>query len=495
MTPRPKARIAREYLRVSFDRSGRQKSNDEQHADNAAAAPALGIDRFGKPYRDTGSASRHARRERDDFARLLDDLSAGRFGADVLVLWESSRGSRKVGEWVDLIERCEKAGVRIAVSTHGRLYDPANPRDRRTLLEDAVDGEYESAKTSLRATRAAAASAAEGQPYGPLLFGYRRTYDPITRRLVAQELDPAESPIVVELFDRLAAGHSLTSISKDFAARGIVSRRGNPMAPQTLRLMALNPAYIKRRVHSRNRPPGAYTGDPEASYDAVWPRIVSDDVFYAVKARLKDPARTTRRPGRGKHLLSITARCHHCDGPLVATFRFAGVRRYQCQSGGHVLIGADALDAWAEGEMLRALTRPDVLERLMPHGVNDDTMAAARDEVARVRNEHADLVAQVGSGKLSATLAAGAEPPILARLHLAEKHVEELATPAGLRQLIDPGPAVADQWKVMPMAAKREVARLLFVPNVLGALAVARVNGGGNTVEARVRLDGQPLPS
>ncbi len=87
MTPKtrntpPTRRTAREYLRVSVDRSGREKSNDEQHADNVDAAPALGIDSFGKPYRDTGSASKHATKGRDDFDRLLTDLAAGRLLAE-----------------------------------------------------------------------------------------------------------------------------------------------------------------------------------------------------------------------------------------------------------------------------------------------------------------------------------------------------------------------------------------------------------------------------
>ena len=92
------------------------------------------------------------------------------------------RGSRKVGEWVELIESCEKAGVKIAVTTHGRCYALSNPRDRRSLLEDAVDSEYESAKSSKRIKRDAAAAAVDGMPHGRIPFGYRRIYDPVTRK-------------------------------------------------------------------------------------------------------------------------------------------------------------------------------------------------------------------------------------------------------------------------------------------------------------------------
>jgi DNA invertase Pin-like site-specific DNA recombinase len=166
--------VGREYLRVSYDRSGRERSQDEQQQDNAHACGERGIG-LREPYREAGSASasRYARRSRDDFDRLLADLSSGRFDADVLVLWESSRGSRRVGEWVTLIELCEQQQVSIFVTTHGREYAPVNARDRRSLLEDAVDSEYESSKTSARAVRTHAASAEAGRPVGRPVRGGR----------------------------------------------------------------------------------------------------------------------------------------------------------------------------------------------------------------------------------------------------------------------------------------------------------------------------------
>nr|WP_181871269.1 recombinase family protein [Sphaerisporangium album] len=99
------------------------------------------------------SASRYARKERDEFHSLMSDLGTGRFGADVLLLWESSRGSPGVGEWVTMLDLLEDGGILVHVTTHGRTHDPSNARDQRTLLEDAVDTEYERAKTRGRILR------------------------------------------------------------------------------------------------------------------------------------------------------------------------------------------------------------------------------------------------------------------------------------------------------------------------------------------------------
>ncbi|MEO7194767.1 MAG: hypothetical protein ABIZ05_08090 [Pseudonocardiaceae bacterium] len=50
-------------------------------------------------YRDESvSASRFSRKVRGGFDALIVDLEADRFGAQVLMIWESSRSSRRVGE-------------------------------------------------------------------------------------------------------------------------------------------------------------------------------------------------------------------------------------------------------------------------------------------------------------------------------------------------------------------------------------------------------------
>jgi site-specific DNA recombinase len=239
----------REYLRVSLDRSGRARSIEEQHHENQEAASARGV-MLGEPYKDESiSASRYSTKARDGFGKLLADLERGRFGADELWLWEASRGSRKVGEWVQLIELCEQQRVQICVTTHNRTYDPANGRDRRTLLEDAVDSEFESGKISARAKRAAAANAAAGKPHGRAPYGYRRRYDERTRKMITQEPEPAEAAMIRELFDRVKAGHSLRSIALDFQARGFRTRTGKVFSPQHLRVLATTAAYAGLRVH------------------------------------------------------------------------------------------------------------------------------------------------------------------------------------------------------------------------------------------------------
>ena len=510
----------REYLRVSFDRSGRARSVGEQHDENVGDAAREGItllDGEGAQYRDNHrSASRYARKSRDDFERLLSDLRSGEFGADVLYLWESSRGSRKVGEWVDLIELCEKRSVRIRVTTHGRTYDPANPRDRRSLLEDAVDSEYESGKVSARARRASAASAAAGRPHGRAPYGYRRVYDERSGALVGQEADPVEAPVVAELFSRLAGGHSLRSIANDFAARGVEKRSGGPFSAQHLRSMALLPTYAAMRVHipggRRERmnqskiSRSLFANEVTQIVEASWPAVVGRDEFLAVRERLTDPVRIQTRPGRGVHLLSMIARCADCGAVLVAAFRdpksggaSGGARRrvYQCRRNGCVRIGADELDAFAVRLMVDYLSAPEVLAEIAStaegEGEHAGMLAAVRAEIAEATEQGAELGDALASGAISVALAARSEPQIRARLADAERRERELSTPSALHFLIGQGSDIAAALDEQPMPSRRQIVKLLFAPELLGDLFVHKRpegrRGGRAIVAAHERVE------
>ena len=487
MTPDSKPLMGREYLRVSYDKSGRERSPEEQHDDNQRSADARGW-LLGLPYRDVGSASRYSTKVREKFDRLVADLEKDRFGAQILILWESSRGSRRVSEWVKLIELCEQRGVQIFVTSDGKLYDCADPRDRRSLLEDAVDGEYESSKISKRSTRAAAANAAAGMPNGGINYGYRRVYDETTRRFVAQVPEPEEAKVIKELFDRLYKGHTLRSIQQDFEARGIRARSGKVFSRQGLRSLAVRRAYMGEREHRAGRHRGTVG---ETTYTkAVWPALVSRTKFLAVQRLLSAPERKTTRPGRAVHLLSMIARCDACSGPIAA--RSAKDRseeiQYHCHRGGHVRIPYHELNALAERVMLAYLSRKDNVERLTADTEAGEQLQAVRDEIADIRKERDDLADQVGRGELSAVLAARAEPAILKRLRDVEAREMELSTPSILCGLITPGKDVARRWKDAPMEVKREIARILLSPNVLGELRVTRSAKPGQRLPVQDRV-------
>lgn len=481
---------ARDYLRVSLDRSGRARSLEEQHVDHERVATEHGWV-LGESYRDESvSASRYSRKARDDFDRLIADLENDQFGAQVLMIWESSRGSRRVGKWVKLLELCERRSVSIHVVTHHRTYDPANGRDRRSLLEDAVDGEYESSKMSARLRRAQAANAVAGRPGGRIPYGYRRVFDPQTRQLIAQEPEPTEAPVVVELYQRLVTGHSLHSIARDFQERGIRTRSGLVFSPQHLRSVALCPAYTGLRAHR----PGSGHGyrrhvliAVSEMYEGQWAPLVSRAEWLAVQRLLLSPDRKTSRPGRGKHLLSMIARCGRCLGTVAVAYR-REYSEYFCRTKGCVRITQSDVDDVAERVMLAYLARPDVIDALRAGDRHDDReLSAVRDRLALARARHDELADAVAAGTLSVVLAARSEPVMLAEIAALEEQEKKLVTPNVLRGLIEPGADVARRWAAAPMSTRREIARLLLTPGLIGELRITPT-GGRRGVPAEDRI-------
>lgn len=489
-------RTGRHFLRVSKDRSGRERSNEEQVADNERRWDEL---RFvGEPYREVASASRFAKRQRDEFPRLLADLEAGRFGADVLVMWEGSRGSRRVSEWVTLIEACEDAAVHIAITEDERIYNPANARDRKELIDLANDAEYESARSSGRIKRAAAETAKDGRSIGPVIYGYRRIYDPTTREFVRQEPDPDEAPIVREVFERAEAGHPFRAIARDLNTRGITTRRGKPWSGSELRRMVINIAYIGKRSHvslTEWRTLPAAERRARANRQAVdaWEPIVTERQWHTVQRTVTDPTRTMRprhagqRWGAAVHPFTTTIRCDTCNGPLhVVTYRSPD-GHYYCQHKGCCMIVKPALDDYILDALMGYLERDDIAARVTAVDVTDEAIDAALGDIAKIKAELDELYDAVGSGQATAMMQARAEPAILARLETAEQRYAELTTPPELLSLIKPGPGVRHRWAGLPVAAQRRIARLLLSPAYLGELRVTPAPRRLAPVEERVR--------
>ncbi|MCM1977199.1 recombinase family protein [Streptomyces sp. G1] len=467
--------VGREYLRVS---AKGDRSIPEQHEDNARSAEREGVI-LAAPYKDQGSASRYAQRARDDFDRLVDDLKNGQFGADLLWLWESSRGSRRVGEWVTLIELCEEQGVRVFVTTHSRVYDPADPRDRRSLLEDAVDSEYESAKISKRTLRGLEANAAEGKPHGICPFGFDREYEIRRGKRVPIRQFPhaVEAPLVVELFERVRARVPFTVIEEDWARRGVLGRRGKPMSAQTLRDLVTHVCYIGlRSVKGR-------------LVKASWPRLVSDELFYDVQQLISDPSRIKGNPGTARYALTGAVPCGGCSGPITVRNR-PKETTYECKRGcwrvskaevDQILVG----DAERPGLILKYLSREENYRALDAEDASEE-VAEIRDALAKARADLRETEeAEAETLEEERRFARRAER-LRTRIADLEEQRKKFVRPSKLRELFPSGPNVAARWHATPVPAQRAVVELLLTPAVLGEVQIMPSSSTARSVAERI---------
>jgi DNA invertase Pin-like site-specific DNA recombinase len=450
------------YDRVSLDtRQGRSVA--EQEAANRAAAEHHGWTVVGRYVDPNVSASRFATRERADWPRLLRDLDAGKF--DILILWETSRGDRKLAPWVAMLDTCRDRGVKIHVTSHERTYDLANHRDYKILCEDGITNANASEETSVRVRRSATAGALAGRPHGPVAYGYKRRYDPHSGALVGQEADPETAPVVAEIIRRVAGNDPVTMIAHDLTSRGIPSPKGGSWHRDVIRKVASNVAYIGLRSHHG-----------ELS-DAIWPALIDEETFYSAKRVLSDPARKTTRPGRYKHLLSYLAKCGICHSGLAVL-----VNRYVCYGDGHcVSIKESWLDYYVSEIVLRRLARPDIYGQLTK--VDDSAVIAARAEAARLRVRLTEARDLAVAGELPMASLAHVESKLAGQITAAERRAAELSVPLPLRDLVSPGADIRDRWDALRIPARREIIKTLLSVEVGKHPAPGR-----NTALARDRI-------
>lgn len=397
---------ARDYLRVSFDRSGHAKSLDEQHTDNLRVTEDHGWT-LGQSYRDESiSASRYSRKAREGYDQLVSDLESGTFGADILILWESSRGSRRVGEWVLLCDLLGEQGVKVHVTTHNRTYDPSNPRDRRSLLEDAVDSEYESGKMSQRLRRTAASDAAAGKAPSRGAFGHPRK----TRRdgelvAVPDEQVNRERAAIQELYTGLFAGKSLVSLAGELNKQGFHTTRGGEWTRSEVRAMLLN---------ARNAGIRYYRG--ERMGPGNWQPIVSEETWQAAVQMLSDPERRKNHGTARRWLGGSLYRCGQCnDSDMRVNYRDKGERIYRCRKAGHNNRSADKIDKYVLLSVAERLHRGDVA-RLLGEPDEKAELGELKAEASGLRKRRDNLGADYAEGLLTAAQVRVATERLDARL-------------------------------------------------------------------------------
>jgi site-specific DNA recombinase len=431
------------------DKSRQARSVSEQHDDNRAEITAHGWLEAGS-YEDEESASRFARKDRPDWLRLLADIEADLF--DVVVFWESSRGSRKLGEWIDFLDLCREHKTLIHITTHRHTYDVANRRDRKALVEDGVDNEDESEKTSERVRRHLKANKLAGMPHGIVNYGYERDHDPRTGALLGQHPHPEHAAICAEIIRRVAAAEPVSVICDDLEKRQVPPPNSDKWYRRTITRIATSPAMI-----------GKIKVDGEL-IDAQWEPVSDDpkfeETFWAAQHVLSAPERKVTRPGRARHLLSYIMACGECGSPVYADLPRHRMKtaKYTCSDmhGHHASAPMADADELVTLAVLRRLAEPDLYKHLVSG--SDERVVQARAEAARLRAELDEWAA----ADISAHAYGIREGKLLPLIEAAEKRAAELTVPLALRELLAPGADIAARWEAMTVAARRDVIRLLF---------------------------------
>jgi site-specific DNA recombinase len=432
------------YCRVSADdeREGRSVGEQERACREVAEREGWHLDDTAVFVDNDRSASRFATRDRPGFADLLGHLATGR--GDVLVLWESSRGSRRLAEWAGLLDLCRERGVQVHVVTHGRTYDLDRSRDWRTLAEDGVDSAYESEKTRDRVLRAVRDNAARGRPHGKLSYGYARRYDE-RGKFVEQHPVEEQAAVLREAAWRVLAGESCYSVAQDFNRRGLASPGDRVWEGTEVKRLLISPAYIGKRVHR-----GQIIGD------ATWPAILTENDHHRLVALLTDPARNTVTDPSVKHLLTGLARCAVCGGGM-RPIKNRGYPTYMCRYRFCTAIRVPWIEDAVTRAVLGRLRRPDAADLFAAREADADDRAAAGDELAALNGRLDTFARRAALGEISDVMLAKVEREIAPLIADAQRRARPPRERPALRRFAGKGVDVDAVWAGLNIVARREV--------------------------------------
>jgi site-specific DNA recombinase len=292
------------YARISRDASGQAVGVERQIEDGLELCERKGwpLPAEEDRYIDNDvSASRFGDPnpvKRSAYRALLAAIEGGEY--DRIVMAVEDRTHRQVLELAEFINLCRNRNVRPA--TVGTEYDLADPDQLTMWFIKVRFAEAEVEKTSRRVRRARIKEAEKGKPHagGSREFGTvgrRQVRDPetgtVTTVPIVSEVQAArERELIQEAATRILAGDSLRGIRLDWMRRGVRTVTGKEFQNQTLRKLLLSPRLVGYRIHLGRLYPG------------TWPAILDLPTWEAVGAVLRDPARTTKRGGVARHLLS-----------------------------------------------------------------------------------------------------------------------------------------------------------------------------------------------
>jgi site-specific DNA recombinase len=458
----------RDYRRLSDDKGG--SSIADQGTENAELCAERGWT-MGPSYVDPdNSAGPTARKRRDDYDQLIHDLRNDGFRARILQMWEGSRGSRVATQWSELIVNCKAANIQIFITSYGnagRLYDLSEWEDEKALLQDAINYQDEWHKIQKRTKRYNKIQGKTGRPHGTVPFGFVSRFSekdgtldnwyPDTTPVVG-EWTPVQ--IVNDLFSMVAHGYTLTAIQSSFDRRGFIDKRGNGFHRNRLRWMALAYSYIGIREHHGELIDG--------SWDSI---LVDPEIFYVVRARLKDPRRTTTRPGAARHLLTGTLVCGICRGRTEVCLNTSrtGNPFIRCRNG-HASVIVSRVDDFVIDTMLKNLARPDVYESLVSRPddspmIRETREALSKARAGKVENEAAARMTTSGAALVMLGEANDRLDNEILKLETRER---ELTLSPSVANFLSSGEDLHKTWSRMTLSAKRDLISDVLTPEYVG---------------------------
>lgn len=494
------------YARKSVKDGGRSAARQERDWRTDCATQGF---ECGKTFVDPDlSASRFASKPRPDFANLIAHIKAG--NSRMISMWEASRGSRQLHEWIAFLDLCRDMDVLIRIfGEGGHTYDPRRRRDYRDLVNEGLEAHDESSRLSERVTAGIRDAAAQGRPGGHALYGYQRRYgalesgdddDGPRRREIIQIPDPTEKKIIRQMVADILADNpvSLREQARRLNAAGVPTPSGKGRwSGANIGRLLLNPGLTGDRVHH----------GVVIARDA-WPEIITRDEQRRIRDILREPARLAASEGSRalKYPLVGAAMCGVCQRPLRSWRARTGLpAKYMCKNAGcgKVVGPAEEMEAVVDHVIRARLSQPDGKALFAPKRSTSEEAQRVQREIDDIREHLEEYYRLAETRQLTAEALARVERADLRDIARLEQRRSELETPPALRHLADVD--VAGTWNDLPVFVRREViqqlARVVLSPCGKGVrwtpwrLRKSRWHGDDLTWGQHWERNGIPRPS
>lgn len=391
------------YARFSTDRQ--QESSIEDQVRICSEYAAKNGMRVTASFEDQG-ISGAALGNRPGVLAMQEAALAHQF--DVLLVTDLQRLSRAQGDLSKMIDRLTAKGIHIIGVQDG--YDNSRKGHKLQAGISGITGESFREMVKERTYSALESRAKTQRPTGGRAYGYTSATKAASGKV---EISDVEARTVRDIFRLYAEGKSERDIAGRLNERSVpspgsswnrVRRRANGWMGSGIRSMLRNPIYVGEVIWNQSQ----WVKDPDTGTrkridraEKEWIRhvdeslrIVDQETWDKVAARIASHKPVTRHSGRAKYLLSGLLRCHACGAHYI----LADARSYACS--GHIggkackntsRVRRDVLEGKLLGEIKTSLLDPKMLREMATLAHKRMNAAGKVKPTAKVTRELQDV--------------------------------------------------------------------------------------------------------
>jgi site-specific DNA recombinase len=412
----------------------------------------------------TDEALSGAGSDRPAFVRLISAASQRPRPFDVLLVDDTSRISRNLGETARFYEQLSFSGVRVMALSQG-IDSQSAQADVLLSVHGLVDSLYikELAKKTHRGLEGRALL---GLCTGGRCFGY----DNITEDgHVRQQINPSEAAIVQRIFEMAAEGGSLKVIARKLNDERVPSPRPRARkqyatwCPTAIRAMLRRELYVGRVVWNRSRfvkAPGSNKRLRRERPMNEWRiverpelRIIDEALWIRVQKRIERIAEQFKgkRPGlynraaTSPYLLTGFLRCGSCGASLaiVTGRKKDGHGKYGCPQNFYrgacsngLKESADVVEKRLLAGLQHSVLQPEVVNYALQEFERQlgNSLSEFSDSMERIRQRR-DAIQQELDRLIGAVASVGHSPALVKAINSREQELSEIT-----RNLFEPEP-------------------------------------------------------